>query len=70
MRASIVLNDELVNEAFMYSQNISSKRELIEAALREYVNNRKRKNLRDLKGKIDFVDDYDYKNMRSEAQVF
>ena len=64
MRTNIVLNDELVNEAFMYSQAISSKRELIEVALREYVNNRKRKNIRDLKGKINFMDDYAYKDMR------
>ena len=64
MRTNIVLNDELVNEAFQYSQAISTKRELIEVALREYVNNRKRKNIRDLKGKIQFRDDYDYKEMR------
>ena len=64
MRTNIVLNDELVEEAFVYSQTISTKRALIETALREYVNNRKRKNIRDLKGKIKFRDDYDYKSMR------
>ena len=64
MRTNIVLNDELVKEAFMYSQTISTKRELIEVALREYVNNRKRKNIRDLRGKIKFREDYDYKSMR------
>ena len=64
MRTNIVLNDELVKEAFIYSQAISTKRELIEIALREYVNNRKRKNISDLKGKIKFRDNYDYKSMR------
>ena len=64
MRTNVVLNDELVNEAFMYSQEITTKRELIEAALKEYVNNRKRKNITELKGKIKFRDDYDYKEMR------
>ena len=64
MRTNIVLNDELVNEAFMFSQTISTKRELIEVALREYVNIRKRKNIRDLKGKIKFRDGYDYRDMR------
>ena len=64
MRTNIVLNDELVNEAFMYSKAISSKRELIEVALKEYVNNRKRKNIRDLRGKIKFMDNYEYKDMR------
>ncbi|MCL2008391.1 MAG: type II toxin-antitoxin system VapB family antitoxin [Treponema sp.] len=64
MRTNIVLNDELVKEAFSYSTSILTKKDLIEAALREYVNNRKRKNIRDLKGKIEFRDEYDYKSMR------
>jgi len=65
MRTNIVLNDELVDEAFKYSSNISSKRELVEIALKEYVENRKRKNLKDLKGKIKFADNYGYKSMRA-----
>jgi len=64
MRTNIVLNDELVDEAFKYSQTISTKRELIETALREYVNNRKRKNIKELIGKIKFMENYDYKAMR------
>ena len=64
MRTNIVLNDELVDEAFKYSQTISTKKELIETALKEYVNNRKRKNIRELRGKIQFSDKYDYKSMR------
>ena len=64
MRTNIVLNDELVAEAFILSRTISTKRELVDTALREYVNNRKRKNLRELKGKIKFRDNYDYKSMR------
>lgn len=65
MRTNIVLNDKLVEEAFKFSQSVSTKRELIEVALREYVDDRKRKNLKDLKGKIEFSDDYDYKAMRN-----
>jgi len=64
VRTNIVLNDELMEEAFKFSQTISTKRELIETALREYVNNRKRKNIRDIRGKIKFDTDYDYKTMR------
>ena len=64
MRTNIVLNDDLVNEAFKYSQTISTKKELIETALKEYVDNRKRKNIRELRGKIRLSDDYDYKSMR------
>ena len=66
MRTNIVLNDELVREAFLYSKSISTKRELVEAALKEYVNNRKKKNIKELKGKIMFQDNYDYKTMRSK----
>ena len=64
MRTNIVLNDELLDEAFKFSQSISTKKDLIETALKEYVNNRKRKNIRELRGKIKFLDDYDYKTMR------
>ena len=66
MRTNIVLNDELVEEAFKYSNNITTKKELVETALQEYVNNRKRKNLKDLRRKIQFRDDYDYKSMREK----
>ena len=64
MRTNVVLNDELVDEAFKYSQAISTKRELIEIALKEYVDNRKRKNIKELQGKIKFSENYDYKSMR------
>jgi len=65
MRTNIVLDDSLVNEAFKYAENIHTKRELIEVALKEFVTIRKVKNLRDLKGKIHFDDSYDYKKMRA-----
>jgi len=64
MRTNIVLNEELITEAFKLSQIITTKRELIEAALKEYVDKRKRKNINELRGKIKFRDDYDYKAMR------
>jgi Arc/MetJ family transcription regulator len=64
MRTNIILDDELVDEVFKYAQTISTKKELIEVALKEYVDNRKRKNIRELKGKIKFLDGYDYKSMR------
>jgi len=64
MRTNVVLNDELVSEALKYSRTISTKRELIETALKEYVENRKRKNIGELRGKIKFRENYDYKAMR------
>ncbi|UTC62235.1 type II toxin-antitoxin system VapB family antitoxin [Treponema sp. OMZ 788] len=65
MRTNIVLNDALVEEAFKYSTEIHTKKELIETALKEYVQNRKIKDLRELKGKIFFSEDYNYKEMRA-----
>jgi len=67
MRINVIIDDELLEEAFKYSKGIRTKKELIETALKEYVKNRKIKNLRDLKGKITFSDDYDYKKMRSRT---
>jgi Arc/MetJ family transcription regulator len=65
MRTNIVLDDKLVQEAFSYSSNIKTKRELIEVALKEYVSSRKVKDLRDLRGKIQFDENYDHKKMRT-----
>jgi len=49
---------------FPRTPTISTKRELIEIALREYVDTRKRRNIKELRGKIQFRDDYNYKVMR------
>jgi Arc/MetJ family transcription regulator len=65
MRTNIVLDDKLVQEAFSYSSHIKTKRELIEVALKEYVSSRKVKDLRDLRGKIQFDEHYDHKKMRT-----
>lgn len=63
MRTNIVLNDSLVEEAMRLSK-VNTKEELINLALEEYIKNHKKKNLMELKGKISFDDDYDYKAMR------
>ncbi len=65
MRTNVVLDDNLIEEAFKYADSIRTKKDLIEVALKEFVKNRKMKNLRDLKGKIKFADGYDYKKMRA-----
>jgi Arc/MetJ family transcription regulator len=64
MRTNIVLDDKLVEEAFKYAESVHTKKDLIETALKEFVRSRKIKDLRDIKGKIEFADDYDYKKMR------
>ena len=63
MRTNIILDDNLVQEAFKYSR-ANTKKELIHLALTEFVENRRRLNLLDLEGKIEFAEDYEYKKLR------
>lgn len=63
MRTNVVIDDKLLEEAFKLTK-IKTKKELINTALEELVVNRKKKDLREIKGKIKFWDDYDYKEMR------
>ncbi len=63
MRININLDDNLVKEAFKYT-GAKTKKELIDIALKELVETRKRLNLLDLAGKIKFVENYDHKALR------
>ena len=63
MRTNINLDNDLVDEAFKCT-GAKTKKELIHIALKELVENRKRLDLRDLAGKIEFIEGYDYKSLR------
>jgi len=63
MRTNIVIDDQLMNEAFRYTQ-FKTKKEIVNLALKEFVENAKKLSLLDLKGQISFDDSYDYKEMR------
>ena len=63
MRTNIDLDDELVAEAFKYT-DVKTKKELVRLSLTEFIENRKRRNLADLRGNIAFDENYDYKAMR------
>jgi Arc/MetJ family transcription regulator len=63
MRTNIDIKEELIQEAMELAE-ISTKKEIVELALTEFVQQRKRKNLADLRGKIFLADDYDYKKAR------
>jgi len=63
MRTNIDLDDQLVEEAFKFSQ-ARTKKELIHEALEEFVENRRRLNLLDLEGRVEFAQGYDYKQLR------
>ncbi|MFH1702839.1 MAG: type II toxin-antitoxin system VapB family antitoxin [Nitrospirota bacterium] len=66
MRTNIVLDDEIIEKAFRYSK-AKTKKELIHEALKEFIDAKQRLNLRDLRGKIEFRTDYDYKRLRKGA---
>jgi Arc/MetJ family transcription regulator len=68
MRTNIVLNEQLVEQAFQYTA-LKTKRELVDLALREFVAVRKRPQVQALKGKIKFSPDYDYKTLRGRGHV-
>ena len=60
---NIVIDDELLNEAFSVS-NAKTKKDLIHEALREFIRLKKRKPLTDLAGSIKFYKNYDHKELR------
>jgi len=63
MRTNIVLDDSLAKKALKLSR-VKTKKELVNQALKEFVENRKRLNLMDLFGKIEFAKNYNYKALR------
>ncbi|MCD4746612.1 MAG: type II toxin-antitoxin system VapB family antitoxin [Bacteroidales bacterium] len=63
MRTNIVIEDNLLKEAFKYT-DVSTKKDLINHVLIEFIKNQKRLDIREIQGKISFKDDYDYKKLR------
>lgn len=69
MRTQLVLDDELVNEALNLT-GINNKRELINLALKELIQNRQKKDLFQLAGQLELDKDYDYKAAREMRHDF
>lgn len=67
MRTNIVLNDLLVKEAFAYA-HVNTKKDLIELALSEFVENHRRRDVRELRGHIKLDPTYNYKVLRTEGE--
>ena len=63
MRTNIVLDDRLVQEALKYAP-VKTKRELVDLALREFIANHERRDIRELKGRVSFFEGYDQKALR------
>jgi Arc/MetJ family transcription regulator len=63
MRTNIEIDDELMEEAFRLT-NVRTKKELVHLALLEFVKAKKKKDLLELSGKIQFHESYDHKVLR------
>jgi Arc/MetJ family transcription regulator len=63
MRTNVVLDDDLVREAFRLT-GVRTKRELIHTALQELVRARRKKDLTELAGRIRFRKGFDHKTLR------
>ena len=60
------INEALLQEALALDDQTTVDA-LIETALREYIQRRKRLKILDLFGTIDYDEDYDYKQQRQQA---
>ena len=64
MRTNVVIDDKLIDEALKLSK-MRTKREVIQKALEEFVRNRKKLDLKHIRGKIAFYEGYDHKKLRT-----
>ncbi|MBE9014528.1 type II toxin-antitoxin system VapB family antitoxin [Pseudanabaenaceae cyanobacterium LEGE 13415] len=63
MQITLNLDDSLINEALELT-NLSTQEELVDLALKELVRSRRKKNLLDLAGQIQFTEGFDHKDLR------
>ncbi len=63
MQITLNLDESLLNEAFQLT-NLTTQEELVNLALQELVRSRRKKNLFDLAGQIQFAPDFDHKALR------
>ncbi|MDR1538504.1 MAG: type II toxin-antitoxin system VapB family antitoxin [Clostridiales bacterium] len=63
MRTNIFIDESLVEKAIALS-GLKTKKAVVHAALAEYVAKLERRDLSELRGRVDFADGYDYKAAR------
>ena len=68
MQITLNLDESLLNEAFQLT-NLTSQEELVNLALQELVRLRRKKNLLDLAGQIQFTEDFDHKALRETGHA-
>ncbi len=67
MRTNIVIDEKLLKEAFLYA-SVATKKDLINLVLLEFIQHHRKKDLRELRGKVKIQKDYDYKKLRIELK--
>lgn len=68
MQITLNLDESLLDEAFQLT-NLTTREELVNLALQEFVKARRKKNLLDLAGQIELVPDFDHKALRETRHV-
>ncbi len=63
MHVPLNVDEALLNEALELAQ-LTARDELINLALREFIHSRRKRNLLDLAGHIQFAPDFDHKILR------
>ncbi|KAF3886509.1 MULTISPECIES: type II toxin-antitoxin system VapB family antitoxin [Nostocales] len=65
MAIKIQIDKALIQDALALA-NQQTERDVVEVALREYVQRRKQSKVLELFGTIDYYEDYNYKHLRRE----
>ena len=65
MGTNLKINPELLEEAKRVG-HFKTKKDAVNQALEEFIQRRKQVSMLDWEGKIDFHEDFDYKEMRSK----
>lgn len=63
MPTNLALDDKLIEEARKAGKH-KTKRDAVNAALREYVQRRRQREILALAGQVEYWDDYDHKALR------
>jgi Arc/MetJ family transcription regulator len=63
MQITLNLDEALLEEALQLTK-FTTQEEIVNLALQELIRSRRKKNLLDLAGQIQFIEDFDHKAMR------
>jgi Arc/MetJ family transcription regulator len=68
MATNLAIDNALIEEAVKAGKH-RTKKAAVTAALEEYVKSRRRLNILEWMGRVDYFDDYDHKKLRQDADL-